>query len=41
MSKRWGFLIMVFVATGFASLQAGMDGKGDAVSVQSAEEWEK
>ena len=26
---------------GFANSQAGIDGNGEAVSVQSAEEWEK
>ena len=41
MSKRCGFSLIVFVAIGFANSEAGIDGNGVAVSVQSAEEWEK
>ena len=40
-SKRCGFSLIVLVTTGFANSESGMVGSGDAVSVQSAEEWEK
>ena len=40
-SKRWGFSFMVLVTIGLVSSEAGIDGNGEAVSVQSAEECEK
>jgi len=41
MAKRWGFLLIVFVTMGFANSDLGIAGSAEAVSVQSAEEWEK
>ena len=41
MLKRWGFSLIVLVTMGLASSDFGIAGNADAVSVQSAEKWEK
>ena len=40
-SKRWGLSLIVFATTKFASSDFGIDGRGEAVSNQSAEEHRK